>query len=130
MKHGGRTYYRVIFTFGVMLFLLRPFVVYLTIGTHGIAGDFLRTSQLTQRLIKKKEQYHEAEAEAVQEPSRSRYASRYADPLPARLTRCMFSLFYSLYSRIRSVAVSLFTSSIFEIVPDNHWYRSHSLFRI
>jgi hypothetical protein len=126
MKRSSRTYYQLIFTFGVMVFLLRPFVGYLMIGAGGATADPLRTSLLMQRLIKKKEEHHEPEAEAIQEPGRSQYAR----PLPVRLTRYLHSLFFSLYSSIRFFAVSIFTTCLFMIVPDNHWYRSHSLFRI
>jgi hypothetical protein len=126
MKRSSRTYYRLIFTFGVMVFLLRPFLGFLMIGAGGATGDPLRTSQLMQRLVKKKEEQHEPEAEAIQELSRSQYAR----PLPVRLTRYLCSLFFSPYSSIRSFTVLPFTTCVFMIVPDNHWYRSHSLFLI
>ena len=126
MKHGSRTYYRLIFTFGVMVFLLRPILGFLMIGAGDVTGNPLRASQLMHRLVKKKEEQHEPEAEAIQELPRSQYAR----PLPVRLTRYLYSLFLSPYNSIRSFAVSRFTTCVFMIVPDNHWYRSHSLFLI
>jgi len=126
MRRSSRTYHRLIFTFGVMVFLLRPFLGYLVIGGGGTASNPLRISQLIQRLVKKKEEHHEPEAEAIQELSQSQYAR----PLPVRLTRYLYSLFFSPYNSIRSFAVSRFTTCVFMIVPDNHWYRSHSLFLI
>jgi hypothetical protein len=125
MGPGSRTYYRLIFTFAVIVFLLRPFMGYLMMGMGGAAGDPLRASQLMQRLVKKKEEQHEPEAEAIQELSRSQYAR----PLSVRLTRYLYSLFFS-HGSTRSFTVSPFTTCVFMIVPDNHWYRSHSLFRI
>ncbi len=126
MKHSSRTYYRLIFTFGVMVFLLRPILGCLMIGAGGATGVPLRASQLMQRLVKKKEEQHEPEAEAIQELPRSQYAR----PLPVRLTRYLYNVFFSPYNSIRSFAVSRFTTCVFMIVPDNHWYRSHSLFLI
>jgi formylmethanofuran dehydrogenase subunit E len=70
---GKNTIRLIIYTFGVLTILLRPFVVY-SVSVHAdFAGKPERTYRLLQKLVKKKDEHHEADAETIVENRQSKY---------------------------------------------------------
>ena len=126
MNNFVKTYHQLFFTLGVMMFLLRPFLGYLAAGSEGAAGNPLRLNQLTQRLVKKKDEHHEPEAVAIHEHNRSEYAL----PLPVRILHGLYGRFRAALDKTTFFSGLHLFSSIFKIAPNNHFYRSHSVFRI
>ncbi|MBS1664913.1 MAG: hypothetical protein JST68_27955 [Bacteroidetes bacterium] len=131
MRRGSRPYQKLLFTLGVILFLLRPFTFYFLIGNSGSSADGQRINQLMQRTIKKKEDHHEPEAEALSESGRHRSTLRLLTPKYLWTTcQSFWNTCQSLWHARKTRDKHPFTASVFLITPDNHHYRSSSLFRI
>lgn len=121
-----KTYQQLVFTFGVVLFLLRPFLGYLIAGQGGLSSNPSAISQLMQRAVKKKDEHHEPDAEMIADAGSSG-----ADPIRSfQLSQFLHSVILSPYCSLKRPVLCFFSTSTFKIVPDNHWYRRHSLFRI
>jgi hypothetical protein len=105
---NSRAFHIVLISFGVLMLLARPFLVYGIAAQRSYAGNPQKVSNLFQRLIKKKEDHHDmteiAFAEAKQSYVRFRMPVRFIFLYLENFNR----LFWKLYSAYTPAKSSLY----------------------
>lgn len=112
----------LVFTIGVIMLLLRPYIIY-QLTQKTAANDPAKTYRLLQRLVKKKEDHHEFTETAATVTQRSRFSFQ---PVVLRIKAAL----YSLASVFTFLSLMLQAVSYCRIAPQNHRYRLVSCFRI
>ncbi len=122
MTGFSRSYRLFFFTFGVLLFLMRPFIGYAVTASSGNPASPVLSLQ---RLVKKKEEHLETDFLLFEAGT--------AESLQKPLFRILNSLIFTIaffsgkFAALRAPkAIPHFS----EIAPDNHCYRLHSRYRI
>lgn len=105
----------LIFTFAVLMVLLRPYAAYRISMRADFATNSTKVNSLLQRLIKKKEEHHSSEADHINAVSPSKTIM----PLPVLLLLFLASKFIFLLTAVKKYSKS---NTIFQISPPDKYY--------
>ncbi|WP_183558706.1 hypothetical protein [Mucilaginibacter sp. SP1R1] len=115
-----------IFTLGVIMLLLRPYVIYQVIHQSSVSKDPIKTNYLMQRLVKKKDELQSVTDETAVEVKRFKVSFN----LPMLLLNVFIPAFLSLRLLIMRINVKSLRSSVFQISPENHCYLKQLRFQV
>ena len=116
----------LIFITGAVMLLLRPYFVYQMTSQRSLRDNPAKAYSLLQRLVKKKDDHHEAQDNPLTETRRNRF--RFQSPVKLN------QHFYSGLSATRIILHPVISGRqsyiTFQIQPKNHRYRFLSCFLI
>jgi hypothetical protein len=116
----------LIFTIGVVMLLLRPYIIYQLTTQRALAGNPLKSYSLLQRLVKKKEEHHDVQEIAAVQTNRAKFVFQ----IPERLIGFFYSCVLLHTASCTSINSILQTNNLFNLPAQHHRYRLLSCFQI
>jgi hypothetical protein len=115
-----------IFTVGVLMLLLRPYMIYQLTKQSNLRNDPVNVYNLLQRLVKKKDEHHETAEVADLQSRQSKTTFR----LPVSWVHILRSFIDPIVALLSLSGILATMSVLLRARPDNHRYRLISCFQI